>query len=100
MDRHPEVIPAVILFVLNLVDVATTYVILGSGGTELNPISASLVGSGAFAAVKVALSAYIVWFAFTNTIERPRPLAVVLWIAALAYLVVVVHNLSQIVGSL
>lgn len=86
----------VLLAVLNVLDIVTTYIALHNGAHEGNPLASGIIGHG-FGWVIVAKAVYLGLFAWAvYRVAKPVLTTVVVWFAVGSYFMVVLINLSTL----
>lgn len=94
-SKTPYVVAALLIAVLQIGDLLSTWWSLSIGGSELNPLSKLLIDYHLLVPLKLGLAGFIVWGAFN---KAPKPLwsLCVLWFIAGLYTMVVTMNLIHV----
>lgn len=84
-----------VLAILNVLDVWSTETLLNSNqilGEEANPVARWLIDHSLFLPVKILVVALIGYYCLKT--EKPKKLAILIWLIVPLYLFVVAHNIS------
>lgn len=89
----------VVVVILNILDVASTWIILNNGGRELNPIGAfamNLIGPlPAMLIMKALITALLYWSVFVKYVDYKYNLQILV-VLIVAYVFVVGNNINVI----
>ncbi len=90
---------AIVLAILNVLDIITTYWVLSIGGIEGNPLADILIGWQLLIPVKVLVCGIIIWR--SRKAESLEGMSVAgVWAAVGVYALVVVLNVITLIGYL